>query len=257
MSGGMIDLGRVQGHWQRDWIRAPGLEDGTTRVHWLQAGALFADIRVPLHRPLPGPARCLAEMPPAALADLLSAEGFAGTISLQGDVCTWHRRVNWRGFPCPVDAGRLWFDADGALIEDGVHADYREQWQRRATGALVARQLHGAGGMEGVLVTGPALFLLVLGSPEAPARPDLAASLRAGLTSAADAAPAFDSVCIMGRLDAGRGVATLSTQPFCEGRAVLAMGQDAATLTLPGFDGSPRRHDLTLLSPVPAEPLSA
>ncbi len=248
----MISLCRVQGHWQRDWIRAPGLEDATTRVHWLQAGTLFADIRVPLERPAAGNARCLAEMSPAALADLLSAEGFAGTISLQDDVCTWHRMVNWRGFPCPVDAGRLWVDAAGALIEDGVHAEYREQWQRRASGALVARQLHGAGGMEGVLLTGPALFLLVLGSPETPARPDLAASLRAGLAGAEDAAPAFDAVCVMGRIEAGRGVATLSTQPFCEGRAVLVLGRDSATLTLPGFDGSPRRHDLTLLSPVPA-----
>ena len=247
----MIGLDSVQGHWRRDWIRAPDLEDSTTRVHWLQAGALFADIRVPLDRPPPGRARCLAELPAAALADLLSAEGFAGHISLQGDVCTWHRMVNWRGFPCPVDAGRLWFDAAGALIEDGVHADYREQWWHQPSGTLDARLVQ-AEGATGVLVTGPALFLLVLGAADTPARPDLAIALRAGQATAADAAPAFDAVCLMGRIEAGRGVATLSTQPFCEGHEVLALGQDNATLTLPGFDGSTRRRDLDLLSPIPA-----
>jgi len=247
----MIDLDALQGHWRRDWIRAPGLDDATTRVHWLQAGRLFADIRVPLHRPATGPARCLAEMAPADLAALLSAEGFAGHITLQGDVCTWQRAVNWRGFPCPVDAGRLWFDPAGALVEDGVHADYREQWQRQETGPLTGRQVR-AEGMAGVLVTGPALFLLVLGGPDAPARPDLPAALRSGRAGTAEAAAAFASVCVMGRLGAGQGIATLSTQPFCEGQAVLALGSDSATLTLPDFDGTPRRLDLSILTPAPA-----
>ena len=44
----MIDSSDVQAHWRRLWIRAPGFEDADTRVHWMQCGALYADIRVPL-----------------------------------------------------------------------------------------------------------------------------------------------------------------------------------------------------------------
>ena len=40
----MITLADVQGHWRRDWLKAPGFSDTTTHVHWMQCGTLFADM---------------------------------------------------------------------------------------------------------------------------------------------------------------------------------------------------------------------
>ena len=246
----MIRTENLQGHWRRNWIRAPGLEDATTRVHWLQAGPWCADIRVPLHRPGVAEAGCLADMATADLAVLLSAEGFAGRIALDGDICTWHRDWNWRGFPCPVDAGKLWFDETGRLIEDGVHADYREEWQQVPGEPWQAQAIAGEAAT-GVLFRNAQNFLLALGRPGAPARPDLAGALSDGTAQAADAAPVFASVYILGHWHGGNGVADLSTQPFCEGRPVLHLDGPRADLVLPDFHGRPKRLPLDL-DPLPA-----
>lgn len=233
-----MNLADLQGHWHRNWLRAPGLEDSTTRVHWLQAGRWCADLRIPLHRPPPGPATCLADLAPDALAELLEAEGFAGHVTLEGDICTWTRTRNWRGFPCPVDAGRLWFDAQGLLIEDGVHADYREEWEREP-GTFTAHAI----GDEGLLLSNATTFLLALGPRDTPALHSLAAALRNGTATPRDAAPAFASTYILGHWQGDSGIAALSTQPFAEGRAVLTR---AGTLTLPAFDGTPITRHLPL-----------
>lgn len=234
----------VQGHWRRNWLRAPGVEDATTRVHWLQAGPWCADIRVPLVRPDLG-AGSLSALSGADLAGLLAAEGFAGRTSFAGDVCTWARHWNWRGFPCAVDAGALWFDDWGRLIEDGVHADYREEWVR-VPGPGCAAWAVEAGDMDGLLVGNDATFLLGLGQRGAPAWPTLAQALRDGDAAPGDAAAAFGSVYVMGHWDGARGVADLSTQPFCEGHAVLTRDTDSAALTLPDFDGTPVTRALRL-----------
>lgn len=232
-------LADLQGHWRRNWLRAPGLEDTTTRVHWLQAGRWCADIRIPLHRPALDGATCLADLSPAALADLLTAEGFAGHVTLDADVCTWTRTRNWRGFPCPVDAGRLWFDAQGLLIEDGVHADYREEWQH-----LPATFTPLAIGEEGLLLTSPTTFLLALGLSDTPATAPLAAALRDGTAKPRDAAPAFASTYILGHWKGDSGIAHLSTQPFAEGHTILSRDGAALRLTLPDFDGHVAPRDL-------------
>ncbi|MEO0828906.1 MAG: allophanate hydrolase, partial [Pseudomonadota bacterium] len=114
----MISWADVEGHWRRDWLRAGALEDRDTRVHWIQAGALFVDIRIPDGRPALGERTRLAELDNPELLALMAAEGFAGTITLEEDRCTWHRELNWRGRPEGADVGRLYFDG-GALIEDG------------------------------------------------------------------------------------------------------------------------------------------
>jgi len=246
----MITMARLRGHWQRDWIRAPGRDDATTRVHWLQSALHFADIRIPLHRPGLDDARCLADLAPADMAVLVEAEGFAGHITLHEDTCTWHRAVNWQGFPCPADVGKLWVDPAGKLIEDGVHADYREQWAR-VTGPPFGALRASGSGIAGFLLLNTKTFLLVAAPVDVPARPELCDGLRSGRARTADAAPVFESVCIMGQRDGDCGTATLSTQPFCEGRTVLSLGMDAATLTLPGFDGSLCRVELSL---VPLQP---
>lgn len=248
----MISPARLQGHWRRNWLRAPTVnpvhDDSTTRVHWVQAGPWCVDIRVPLDRPGLD-AGNLAAIAPADLAQLLAAEGFAGRITLDGDVCTWARHWNWRGFPCAVDAGRLWFDDAGHLIEDGIHADYREEWEH-VPGPDWTAQAVQTDISDGMLLTNDAGFLLSLGQREAADWPGLAAALRYGDATQADAAPAFASVYVMGHWDGAQGIAALSTQPICEGRPVLS--RDGTALTLPDFYGHGVTHALQL-SPLPAD----
>lgn len=226
----------LQGHWRRNGLRAPGFEDSTTRVHWVQAGPWCADIRVPLVRPaLSVPALSAQTGPDLAL--LLAAEGFAGRTSLAGDVCTWARQWNWRGFPCAIDAGALRFDGSGHLIEDGIHADYREEWHR-VPGPDWAAWAVSTNSADGMLLSNGDVFVLGLGQQDAPAWPNLAQALRDGDAAPADAASAFASVYVMGRWDGAQGVADLSTQPYCEGQAVLTRSAVSADLTLPDFHGA-------------------
>jgi hypothetical protein len=247
----VISADDIQGHWRRNWLRAPGFEDTTTRVHWVQAGRWCADIRVPLIRPDVAKAGALAALSGPDLAMLLSAEGFAGHTTLAGDVCTWHRSWNWRGFPCPVDAGTLWFDDHGHLIEDGVHADYREEWQYVPAPAWRAWEVQ-ADDADGMLISNERAFVLALGQRGSSASPQLAQALRDGTARADEAAHAFGSVYVMGRWQGGQGIAELSTQPFCEGDAVLTLDQTRAELTLPDFHGALHIRALRL-SPVATE----
>lgn len=217
-------------------------------MHWVQAGKWCADIRVPLDRPLSN-AASLSALSGPDLAQLLAAEGFAGHTTLAGDTCTWTRTWNWRGFPCAVDVGRLWFDQAGLLIEDGVHADYREEWEQVPSDPWQAFAVESGFG-SGLLITNNRDFVLGLGQQEAAAWPHLANALQSGEASPADAAQAFLSVYVMGHWDGAWGVADLSTQPFCEGYAVLARHEN--TLTLPDFHGAKVTHSLNM-SPLSTE----
>ena len=119
----MIVAGDLTGHWVRDWIRAPGLDDAETQVHWLQARDGYCDLRVPRHRPDLSRLGCLADASTADLLTLMQAEGFAGTIEVLDEVCTWDRTINWHGRPEAVEAGRLNWSGDGRLREDGTEAE--------------------------------------------------------------------------------------------------------------------------------------
>lgn len=242
----MIALAELQGHWRRNWLRAPGIDDAATRVHWLQAGPWCADIRVPLLRPGLD-AGSLDAMTPADLAALLAAEGFAGRVTLGGTLCTWHRDWNWQGYPCPVDAGTLRFDPTGRLIEDGAEADYREEWERVPCATFAAEAVT-TDGADGLLLGNGGSFLLALGRRGAPSWPALAEALREGRAAPAEAAPAFASVYVLGHWDDGTGIADLSTQPFCEGQPVLAREGAAARLVLPDFHGREIARTLRLAS---------
>ena len=232
----MITEADLQGHWEREWIRAPGFEDRTTRVHWLQAGALYADIRVPAERPDLFGADCLADLGPADLRALLRAEGFAGTIDVAHGICTWTREVNWHGRPLAVDAGRMRFEG-ASLFEDGVHADYRELWRPRP-GTFAARRV-AAEGLSGILVASDELFLLGLGDPAAPPSAPILEALEAGrrpdgLTGQ------FRSEYTFGRWDGDDGIADLSTNPYREGRPALRRTGEGFVWLTEGFDGSDR-----------------
>ncbi|MAC79506.1 MAG: hypothetical protein CML66_15755 [Rhodobacteraceae bacterium] len=236
--------GDLQGLWQRAWLKSPGsdptLQDHTTRVFWAQAGALYADLRIPLKRDLPDAATCLADLDPPALRRLMAAEGFAGTITVEDDVCTWTREINWHGAPAGIDAGRVWFDETGALIEEGVQADYRELWERRTTAPLVAYRVT-SGDLSGILVTSGTLFLLGLGRADAPSTATLFLDLDLDAGAIPDALPAlFATEYAFGHWEDGRGIAELCTNPFREGQCVLERTPDGWLRHHADFDGSLR-----------------
>lgn len=139
------------GVWRRRLIAFPdGCEDRTTTVFWLQTRSTFADIRLPqeslalskLSRPA---------LPTEALPVLARQDGFAGHTTLDGDLCTWHRWISYRPPGPTPDAGRLRLEG-GLLIEDGVHADYREDWERLDDGAEGTTAFAGIGSPSRLLV---------------------------------------------------------------------------------------------------------
>lgn len=230
----MITQDDLQGHWCRDWIKATGVEDHTTRVHWLQADTLFADLRVPLVRPDITGFACLADLPPAALDALRAAEGFAGTITVAAGRCTWQREINWQGRPEMDDIGMMSFE-DGALMEDGVLATYRERWLRLSTTPLRGHRLT-IDHMSGVLIENDDVFLVGMG-------PALDAQIATGPQNESAEKMQFASTYCLGKWEGDLGIAQLSTNPFCEGQVVLTRGATFAWHA-PAFDGSTEARDL-------------
>ena len=114
-----------RGLWRRvAYERADGSGDAASLVLWLQTETLYVDIRIPADRP-----RVEAFHP--ALA---AQEGFAGHLSEDGDVATWHRRIDYRPRATP-DEGRLTRNRR-MLVEHGVHDPYVEHWWLEVPGEV-------------------------------------------------------------------------------------------------------------------------
>ena len=107
-----ILLTGLSGSWSRSLIeRADGSRDTTTVVTWLQAGSSYVDLRQP------------------AAGTTGAQEGFAGTTTLGGDVCTWTRDIDLTPPPDLPDVATLALEGD-VLVERGVHEAYTEHWHR-------------------------------------------------------------------------------------------------------------------------------
>ncbi|MGD9294873.1 MAG: hypothetical protein PVI41_08325 [Roseobacter sp.] len=241
----MIGIGDLHGHWRRAWIKAPGFEDTTTHVHWMQCGAYYADVRIPDGLPDISGARSLSDLDPETLRTLMQAEGFAGTISVENDVCTWARRINWHGKPDAVDAGKMSFDADGALIEDGVHADYRELWVRQPHAPLEALGCT-ADGQEIFLMSSETAFVLAVGATDTPASRSLVSALDEGKKPAGLEAH-FSCFYVFGRWEGLDGIALLGTNPLMTGDTVLSRSeqdQRQFRLAYRTYDGSWQSKEL-------------
>lgn len=240
----MITCDDLQGHWRRDWIKAPGFEDKTTRVHWAQAGALFADLRIPLERPDVRGVTCLAEVALPSLSPLLAAEGFAGQITVENNQCTWHRRINWHGIPGQPDVGLMSWDDAGGLIEDGVHAEYRELWQNVPQAALRAHAVQ-SGAMSGVLIENDEMFLLGIGPLPEGTTETLIADCAAGVRRQEALHKHFESEYVLGTWDGVFGMARLSTNPLHEGEVTLERKAGFTWHAL-AFDGAETARPLVL-----------
>ena len=238
----MITQDEIQGHWERHWIKTPGFEDDTTRVHWMQAGFDFADVRIPLERPELKGATCLADLSPATLAALARAEGFAGRVTLGGDTCTWHREINWHGVPHDLDIGAISFDDKERMVEVGVLAEYTELWEQRATCKPRAFRFSN-GTYSSVLIVAGHVGVLGIGRASKPATRPLIDALEGGrLPTGTD--QLFDGLHALCRIDNGRAAAILATNPLVEGRTVLTLRDETAIWHKVGFDGG--RSDIRL-----------
>jgi len=143
---------RYRGVWARRLLEAPDRRDDSTFVRWLQTSAWHGDLRVPV-----GSA---ALDVPSALA---GQQGFCGVTDISssqgGEICTWLRRYDFQPPRGGVDAGLMVFESPDRVIETGLHAPYREVWERLpdSTGrfiALAGLDDHGGDSHHRFLVTG-------------------------------------------------------------------------------------------------------
>lgn len=162
-----------RGLWRRRLLQTPEHTDRSTLVYWLQTGSLYADLRLPAERACDDP-QVLARQ-----------QGFAGLLKVDGNRLTWERWLDFQPLAAP-DVGRVHFEGE-VLVEHGVHAEYREEWERvQAAGAdSIALSLEAeldARGRQadrrGVLVACGDYFLFALDRRRAlPPAADLAALL--------------------------------------------------------------------------------
>lgn len=138
---------RYRGVWRRTLLETPQGSDTTTTVLWLQTAHWHADVRIPAQRPDFSGVTSLAECSSAQRAFLATQQGFAGatevTVSRQGEVCAWHRRVDFQPPPAGPDAGLMEFTPEH-LAETGLYASYLEHWIHEAgstSGAVVLQRL--------------------------------------------------------------------------------------------------------------------
>ena len=242
----MITLDQLQGHWIRGWIKAPGFEDRTTRVHWMQCGAAYADVRIPAERPDTSGIACLADLPAEALAQLAGSEGFAGTVTLEDAHCTWQRDINWHGTPEATDIGHIAFDAQGKMIETGVHADYTELWDNENPDAKSAYALTGEG-YAGTLVIIGTRCVLALDTRGRRATGSVVRQLQ-DATIPPETAQLFNKIYALGTFRDGVVQADLATQPKSEGGVVLTLRDGRATWHRTDFYGSQTDVSLTIES---------
>lgn len=135
---------RYRGVWMRTLLQTPELQDETTFVRWLQLGRWHADLRIPVAARA-GLGACTA-LPYSESQQrlLVRQQGFCGVTQVDvdgpGEVCTWHRLLDYQPPGDSPDAGRMRFEAPDCVIETGVHGVYREIWQRlpHSTGRYIA-----------------------------------------------------------------------------------------------------------------------
>lgn len=207
------------GLWRRDGIEIDGEWNTATRVYWLQTGSLYADIRIPTGRPAFDGIRSLDHCSPEQLRWLAGQEGFAGCLHVDGETCRWERALDYQPPGLP-DIGRMRFHAGGVATEDGVLAEYREEWRRIVPGTeRLAVKLDGC--RPGLLVAVGDWFLAAFGR-EAPLRVrSLAAAIEPA--EAPRAAALLDCELSLGRIRGGSRPweITLSTLPYREGESLV------------------------------------
>jgi hypothetical protein len=222
----------LTGVWRRLLIDyEDGSRDVSSHVLWLQTRSLYADIRIPRDRPGALGRKNFSAFDDAELCGLARQQGFAGTIALAGDRCTWHRHIDLQPAQPTPDEGRLRLQGD-VLVEAGVHTSYIEHWRREDDGGdcLAAFRLtddSAAPGRTGVLVLVGDHFLEVQSRREPlPPATSLANLVGQALSSGRRdrAERLLDMRICQGRIDRDRQRWTIehATLPWLEGTTLHA-----------------------------------
>ena len=157
---------RYVGLWRRERLSRPdGWRDVTTEVYWLQTRSLFVDLRIPQPRPDFRGYAGLEELPPELAAWLPRQQGFAGVLTVDDDVCHWHRELDYQPPGETEDIGRADFINEELMLESGVLADYTEVWRKfvlGGAGILAMRAEKTPGGRSGILVAVGDYFMYAL-----------------------------------------------------------------------------------------------
>ncbi|RCX24769.1 hypothetical protein [Thioalbus denitrificans] len=205
--------------------------DTASQVVWLQSRSFCCDLRVPAERPDFSGVESLDGCTDRQLRWLMGQQGFAGQLLVEESTCHWLRAIDFQPDRALRDVGRMRFSPD-YVVEEGVHAPYREVWRR----------LPPASGEQAVLELMPEdgdlrrSFLVVVGDwfmyarergwrpPQAPDLAhlvDAAPERRALLLRLAD----FEISFGLRRGGMGPWEIRLSTLPFREGRSLDLAGR--------------------------------
>ncbi|WP_449370610.1 hypothetical protein [Thiomonas sp.] len=96
----------------------------------MQTARWHADLRIPADRPDCAGCSSVADCSRTQLLCLLKQEGFAGTTTVNGTSCEWHRLMDYHP-KGQRDHGDMAFSSCfNALDEYGIEADYAERWER-------------------------------------------------------------------------------------------------------------------------------
>lgn len=125
---------RYRGVWRRTLLQTPEGVDDSTWVRWMQLGHWHADLRIPHAARAGMPAQPAWPYAQSLWPALRQQQGFAGVTQVEtgvgGEICTWHRLVDYQPPGPHPDAGHMSFETTERVIEIGVHGIYREVWER-------------------------------------------------------------------------------------------------------------------------------
>jgi hypothetical protein len=227
------------GVWRRRSIQTDnGHKDTTTQVFWLQTHSCFGDIRIPLNRPLCSEHHSVYELSALEAIALSSQQGFGGITHVEGSTCQWHRHIDYQPPNGSRDIGLLAWEQN-ILIETGVEATYREEWERVDDGStgccalvLEPNQSSPAASWQGCFVSVGDYFVYILDRRTALSK---AESLKFLLESTQDGTHQqgyLNCEISFGRRSAGQRPweIELSTLPWREGKSLWALTDLAVDL---------------------------
>jgi len=119
---------RYLGMWRRSLFQQANMLDTTTLVFWIQTEQHHVDIRIPASRPIFDSTNQLEDFSVEQLAFLATQQGFTGVTKVKSNLAEWLREFDYQPFSAQRDIGKMHFESDSILIENGVDVDYIERW---------------------------------------------------------------------------------------------------------------------------------
>ncbi len=222
---------RYVGLWQRLILQNDGAPaDVTSHVFWLQTRSWHADIRIPAQRPDFSQHASFQACDRDRLLWLTGQRGFAGVTEVEGEICSWQRKVDFQPPSGRRDMGRMVFVDPDTVVETGIEARYLEIWERVPGGEGLTAVLQREA--EAGRVAEPAEWLMFAGEyamhvrnrvrSHLPPAESLAALAKNAEVDDAHLRELVDFDLSFARQTPAGWRIQLSTQPFREGSLLLA-----------------------------------